>query len=68
MTFLWADSIRNLGRDCGYTPRDVMEGMTFGQFYAVFCAAPQVVEGIDLAALNARIRKRRAELGLDKKG
>lgn len=45
-----------------------MEGMTFGQFYAVWVARPQVVEGLDLAAVNAKIRKRRAELGMPVKG
>lgn len=39
--------------------------MTFGQFYAVWCAAPNVVEGLDLAAINAKIKRRRRELGLD---
>jgi hypothetical protein len=64
--FLWADALRDLGRTCGYAPRDVLEGMTFGQFYAVWVRPPQVEPGVDWDKVNARIRKRRRELGLDK--
>ncbi len=39
--------------------------MTFGQFYAIWVAPPQVVDGVDFDAVNAKIRKRRRELGLD---
>lgn len=42
--------------------------MTFGQFFAIWCRPPNVVPGLDLHAINERIRKRRKELGLDKKG
>lgn len=66
MKFLWADTLRDFAREYGFTPRDVLDGMTFGQFYAVWCTKPQVVEGLDLAAINAKIKKRRRELGMDK--
>lgn len=65
-TFQWADTLRDLARHCGHTAADVLEGQTFGRFFAVWCRAPNTTDGLDLAALNAKIRRRRRELGLDK--
>ena len=66
IAFLWADTIRDFAKSYGYTPGDVMEGMTFGRFYAVWCRPPNVMPVADMDLINAKIRKRRKELGLDK--
>lgn len=62
--FRWADSIREFTRSCGLTTREILEGQTFSQFFAVWVRAPLTSDGLDMGALKKQINAKRAEKGL----
>jgi hypothetical protein len=60
----WTETFRDFAQLYRYTPRDVLEGMTFGQFFAVWCDGGNSRAEHDPDRLRNQINRRRAAKNL----
>jgi hypothetical protein len=58
--FAWSDALRDLARHCHLSPADVLDGHTFGEFYALWCDGGETRKPHNPAAVFDRIDRLRA--------
>jgi hypothetical protein len=56
--------LQDFARYLHWTPADVLDGMTFAEFYTLWCAGGGRAGGHDPDRLRAQINRRRAAKGL----